>query len=185
MLISTRILCLSLLLALVSCQSWQSAGDPTRRSSARRKPNPISAQLVELRRQSIEQEEPGNYFIGRRFHLPKTHFWGYVRRPGQSWDSSRLVIMSEAKMRLPDRLPEIPVDDDNGYGFDHNVEYRLEGKFSGRSIYDPNSNMVLPEFVPAKMEVRSRTPGWIFTPEDILDGSYLPRYEYGVIPGEP
>ena len=181
--------CLLALLVLCSCQSWElGGGEPFHRrpAQAKRDPGPMAQHLIDLRNQAIAAEEPGDYFIGRRFHLPKTHFWGYVRRPRQSWDEAKLVIMSEANMQLPDRLPELPsVEGAPAHGHDHNVEYKIRGRFSARRIYDPNSNMVLPEFVPSSMEVRLKNAGWIFAPDDILDGSYLPRYEYGVIPGEP
>jgi len=161
---------LSLPLLLVSCQT----GGLT----------PAQQQQVEYRRLAIATEPPGNYFIGRRFHIDKTHFWGYVRRPGESWDRSRLVVMNERFARQPDRYPEMPEGDTPAYGFDHNTEYRLWGYFSGRKIYDPNSNMALPEFVLQRHEVKDSSPGWLFRPDEKFDGSHLFRAEPGSSPGD-
>jgi hypothetical protein len=74
---------------------------------------------------AIAGEAPGNYYIGRRFHIPHTHFWGYLRSPGQDWSTARLVIMQERFMKIPNRLPEQPTDGGYAYGDDHNTEYRM------------------------------------------------------------
>lgn len=144
--------------------------------------DPRSEQALQYRRMEIAAEAPGNYFIGRRFHIPNTHFWGYVRRPGESWDKSRLVMVNERFMRQPDRYPEIPSGDGPAYGSDHNREYRLWGYFTGRRVYDPNSNMALPEFMLQRYEVKSHSPGWLFKPNERFNGSQLLRGEPGSTP---
>lgn len=144
--------------------------------------DPRSEQALQYRRMEIAAEAPGNYFIGRRFHIPNTHFWGYVRRPGESWDKSRLVVVNERFMRQPDRYPEIPSGDGPAYGSDHNREYRLWGYFTGRRVYDPNSNMALPEFMLQRYEVKSLSPGWLFKPNERFNGSQLLRGEPGSTP---
>lgn len=138
---------------------------------------------IEARRQAIAAEPPGDYYIGRRFHISRTHFWGYVRRPGESWDKSRLVVVSERNINQPDRLPEVRGDGGATYGYDHNYEYRLWGSFSGRRIYDPNSNLALPEFVLQRYEVKNTSPGWLFKPDEKFDGERLMRGEVGALPG--
>lgn len=145
--------------------------------------DPRFAQQLEYRRMSIASEPAGDYFVGRRFHIERLHFWGYVRRPGENWDKSRLVVMNEKFMKQPDRYPEVPSGDGPAYGSDHNTEYRLWGQFSGRKIYDPNSNMVLPEFVLQRYEVKDTSPGWLFKPDEKFDGTHLFRGEYGATPG--
>jgi hypothetical protein len=123
---------------------------------------------VEERQAAIAAEPRGDHYIGRRYYVQKTRFWGYVRRPGESWDRSQLVMIREDKKRQPDRLPE------NGppgqrYGYDQNFEYKLRGYFTGRKAYDPNSNQILPEFMLTGYEVLNRQPGWLFRPDDRYD----------------
>lgn len=146
--------------------------------------SPAQLQQVEYRRMAIAVEPPGDYYIGRRFHIDRTHFWGYVRRPGESWDKSRLVVLSERFMKQPDRHPEMPEGDTPAYGSDHNTEYRLWGYFSGRNVYDPNSNMILPEFVLQRHELKDTSPGWLFRPDEKFDGVHLFRGEVGATPGK-
>ncbi|MES2594459.1 MAG: hypothetical protein V4662_03935 [Verrucomicrobiota bacterium] len=162
-------------LASLLLSSCQTGGGPT---------DAASLQQIEYRRLSIASEPRGDYYVGRRFHIDKLHFWGYVRRPGESWDKSRLVVVNERFMRQPDRLPEMPSGDGNAYGSDHNTEYRLWGYFTGRKVYDPNSNMVLPEFMLQRYEVKNASPGWIFRPNEKFDGVHLFRGEIGSTPGK-
>lgn len=144
--------------------------------------DPYVEQQKQYRRLEIATEAPGDYYIGRRFHVPNTHFWGYVRRPGESWEQSRLVVLNERLMRQPDRLPEMPAGDGPAYGSDHNREYRLWGHYSGRRVYDPNSNMALPEFVLRRYEVKRESPGWLFHPKERFNGRQLLRGEPGSTP---
>lgn len=121
-----------------------------------------------IRAAQIAAEPRGNFFYGRRYYVNKTRFWGYVRKPGQSWQSSKLVLMEESSSRVPDRLPE------NGppgaqYGYDQNYEYRITGNYTGKKAYDPNSNSILPVFRPTSFQLLNRKPGWIFSPRDYYD----------------
>jgi hypothetical protein len=156
---------------LAACSTTSSSSDPR------------SAQELEYRRLSIASEPRGDYYIGRRFHIERTHFWGYVRRPGETWDKSRLVVLNEKFQRAPDRLPEIPSGMGPAYGYDHNYQYRLWGHFSGRKVYDPNSNLILPEFVLQRYELITESPGWLFKPGERFDGRHLLRHEPGAVPG--
>ena len=123
---------------------------------------------LEQRQAQIASEPIGDHFIGRRYYVKKTRFWGYVRQPRQSWDRAQLVVFREDRKRAPDRLPE---DGPPGqrYGYDQNYEYKLRGSFTGRKVYDPNSNQVLPEFLLTGYEVLDRNPGWLFRPDDRYD----------------
>ena len=47
------------------------------------------------REAQIAQEQAGDYYIGRRYYIPYTRFWGYLRKPGQSWRTAQLVMMDE------------------------------------------------------------------------------------------
>ncbi len=123
---------------------------------------------VEERKAAISSEPTGDFYYGRRYYIEKTRFWGYLRRPRQSWDKAKLVMFREDQKRSPDRLPE------NGpqgqrYGFDQNHEYRINGHFTGREAYDPNSNQFLPEFMLTGYETVNRNPGWLFRPDDRYD----------------
>lgn len=104
---------------------------------------------------SIQAEEPGNYFIGRRYYKPQFKFWGYVRRPGQPWNTARLVMLNENKKLAPDR-------EELSFGKDNNHEYKLFGYFSGETVYEPASNGMYPEFVLEDYTVISTNPPPIF-----------------------
>lgn len=134
-------------------------------------------ELLAARASQIAAEPVGNSFIGRRFVLDERKFWGYVRRPRQDWAKAQLVIMSERSTKVPDRLPEDPTPGDVGHGFDDNYEYRILGAYSGRKLYDPNSDMILPEFVPVRFELISKSPGWLFHPSEVRDGQRFLRFE--------
>lgn len=123
----------------------------------------------------IKAEPRGSHYIGRRYYVEKTRFWGYLRRPGEPWQKSRLVVMNEDVSRTPDRLPELGVGQ-NGYGFDHNYEYKINGRYTGEQIYDPNSNLFLPEFRLESFELISAVPGWLFSPDDRYDSKKLPAH---------
>lgn len=122
----------------------------------------------------IKAEPRGSHYIGRRYYVEKTRFWGYLRRPGESWEKSRLAVMNEDSQRTPDRLPELP-SGAHGYGFDHNYEYKLKGRFTGENIYDPNANMFLPEFRLESYELLNATPGWLFSPDEVYNPRKLPQ----------
>jgi len=160
----TRLTLLLCLLVLTACQ------------------NPAIQQQIDLRNASIAQEPRGDYYIGRRFSIERTHFWGYLRRPGQPWDQAKLVVMSERSKAQPDRLPEEPGGTSNAYGYDHNWDYQVWGRFTGRKIYDPNSDLILPEFEAIRYELISSTPGWLFKPNEKFNGYQLLRAEPEAMP---
>lgn len=104
---------------------------------------------------AIRAEVPGDYFIGRRFYKNDYKMWGWVRQPGQQWNTARLVMLNEQTMLAPDRAQ-------GKLGTDNNHEYRLMGRFSGQTIYEPASNRFYPEFVLTGYELRSASPYQIF-----------------------
>lgn len=104
---------------------------------------------------AIRAEAPGDYFVGRRFYKVDYKMWGWVRRPGQPWSTAKLVMMNEQKMLAPDRQQ-------GRLGADNNFEYRLQGYFSGDSVYEPASDTIYPEFVLTGYEVRATNPPLIF-----------------------
>jgi len=126
---------------LTGCQSPNSGG-------------PTAAQRLQSM-ESIRNEPPGDYFVGRRYFKQDYKFWGYVRRPGEPWSTARLVMINE-KTVAPDRAA-------GALGSDNGVEYRLHGYFSGDNVYEPPSNAVYPEFVLTGYEVISRNPLPIFS----------------------
>jgi hypothetical protein len=105
--------------------------------------------------QRIAAEEPGNYYIGRRYYKPDYKFWGYVRRPGQPWSTAQLVMLNEKQKLAPDR-------ERWEFGSDNNYEYKLYGYFSGDKVYEPASNSIYPEFVLQGYELISTNPPPIF-----------------------
>ncbi len=103
----------------------------------------------------IQQEPPGDYWIGRRYFKPDYKFWGFVRRPGQPWNTSQLVMLNEKQKLAPDR-------EQVSFGADNNYEYKLYGEFSGDKVYEPASNGFYPEFVLKDYQLISRNPPPIF-----------------------
>lgn len=103
----------------------------------------------------IQSEPQGDYWIGRRYFKPVYKFWGYVRRPGQPWSSSKMVMLNEKQKLAPDRAQ-------NAIGSDNNYEYKLYGDFSGDTVYEPASNGMYQEFVLKNYELISASPPPIF-----------------------
>ena len=128
--------------------------------------------LVRSRNALIAQEQPGNYYIGRRWWTDGTRFWGYLRKPGEPWINAKLVIMNESVKLQPDRLPEDGTA--RRHGFDHNYEYRIYGSFTGNVIYDPNSNFEVPEFRLTGYELINANPGFLFMPGEAYSPNRLP-----------
>jgi hypothetical protein len=132
---------------------------------------------VEERNAGIASEPTGDFHYGRRYYVEKTRFWGYLREPRQPSNRAKLVMMREDKKRVPDRLPESGPPGQR-YGYDNNYEYRIRGRYTGREVYDPNSNQFLPEFMLTGYELLDRKPGWLFRPDDRYDPqriTMLPR----------
>src|SRR6266550_2050268 len=92
--------------------------------------------------QKYAAEMPGDYFIRRRYYKPDFKFWGYIRRPGQPWSESQLVMLNEKQKLAPDRQK---LD----FGSDNN--------------YEPASNTIYPEFVLKNYELISTNPPPIFS----------------------
>jgi hypothetical protein len=105
--------------------------------------------------EAIKTEPQGDYFIGRRYYKVDYKFWGYIRKPGQPWTTAKLVMMNEQTKLIPDR-------EAGKMGSDHGSEYKLNGRFSGDTVYEPASNGFYPEFVLTGYELRSATPAPIF-----------------------
>jgi hypothetical protein len=105
--------------------------------------------------QRIATEPPGDYYIGRRYFKPDFKVWGYIRKPGQPWNTAQLVMLNEKQKLAPDR-------EHLSFGSDNNYEYKLQGYFSGDKVYEPASNTIYPEFVLKSYEVISTNPPPIF-----------------------
>lgn len=134
-----------------------------------------SKQLVAEREAAIMGEPLGDFYIGRRYYTQGARFWGFLRRPRESWESSKLVIFNEKLKHQPDRVPEAPLSG-RRHGYDHNWEYRIFGYFSGDEVYDPNSNYILPEFVLKDYELVSKRErsGFLFDPAEKYHPKRLP-----------
>ena len=105
---------------------------------------------------AIKNEPPGDYFIGRRYYKVDYKFWGFIRQPGQPWSTSKLVMMNEQTKLAPDRQK-------GTLGSDHGYEYKLYGRFSGDTVYEPASNSFYPEFVLTGYELLSTNPAPILS----------------------
>lgn len=128
---------------------------------------PANSPAHQARLQAILAEDPGDFYIGRRYHVERTRYWGYLRRPRNGWQTAKLVIMNESRKPVPDS-PLGRSDGETGpVQPDHNFEYRIYGHYSGKDAYDPNSNMVLPEFILEDHELIDSDPGWLFDPREI------------------
>jgi len=136
----------------------------------------VSQQAIADRNAAIANEPLGDYYIGRRFAIERTQFWGYLRKPRQTWDQAKLVIFDESQMHQPDRVKELPTDNGPAHGFDHNFEYHIWGYYSGKQVYDPNSDLFLPEFVLTRYQLVNDHPGWLFNPRERFDGAHLLRW---------
>src|SRR5579864_7163345 len=126
-------------LFLAGCQTMPTASETAKAQMAQR----------------IAAEQPGDYYIGRRYFKPDFKFWGYIRKPGQPWSTSELVMLNEKQKLAPDRAAL-------KFGSDNNYEYKLTGSFSGDKVYEPASNRMYPEFVVKSFEVISTNPPPIF-----------------------
>ena len=110
----------------------------------------------------INAETPGDYFIGRRYYKVDYKFWGYIRKPGESWVNAKMVMLNEQQKLAPDR--ELgKLGSDNGY------EYKIYGGFSGDTVYEPASNGFYPEFVLKGYELKNVSPAPIFKTVGALD----------------
>ena len=137
-----NLIVLASLALLAGCATEQSGNDHL---SARR------AVMLE----AIHQEPPGNYYIGYRYYKQAYKMWGYVRKPGQTWDQAKLVMLNENKKLAPDRAG-------GKLGSDIGDTYRLTGYYSGQTVYEPASNGFYPEFVLTGYNLISTTQPPIF-----------------------
>lgn len=117
--------------------------------------------------EGIRNERPANYFIGRRYYKVDYKMWGYLRKPGEPWSDSRLIVFNEDHTLAPDRAA-------NAIGTDNGFEYKVYGRFSGQDVYEPASNATYPEFLLERTELVTKTPGPIFQKRKALD----PRARY-------
>jgi hypothetical protein len=100
---------------------------------------------------AIASEPRGDYFIGRRMYKKDYKMWGWVRESGRPWSTAKLVMMNEQVQLTPDR-------EGGKMGVDNNFEYRLRGRFTGETVYEPASDRFYPEFQLTGHELLSRTP---------------------------
>lgn len=164
---------LCLLASTAFFASCTTASAPGRGSAGQLSRAAYDSPAVKQRNAIIASEPLGNYYIGRRWWTEGTRFWGYLRKPREPWSSAKLVIMNESITHQPDRLPE-GGEYGHSHGFDHNHEYKIYGSFTGQTIYDPNSNFVVPEFRLSKYELITDNPGFLFYPSEGYNPRSLP-----------
>jgi hypothetical protein len=63
----------------------------------------------------------------------------------------RVGVAPPDRTATPGRIP-VP-------GEDHNFEYTVRGQFTGRTAYDPNSDLILPTFAARRFTLTNRSPG--------------------------
>lgn len=134
----------------------------------------VSPQVQE-RNARIAQEPRGDYYIGRRYFVRGSRVWGWIRQPGEVWNDARLTVINERNRLLPDRVKEGSVSNGRYQGYDHNREYRLTGYFTNDRVYDPTTNLILPEFVLQSYELVDRDPGFLFEPGETRSNTRLLR----------
>lgn len=124
---------------------------------------------VMQRNSEIAAEPAGKFFYGRRYFIPFTRFWGYLRSPRERWSTAQLVVMDESSMKVPDRLRETrseTKEKGKDHGYDSNYEYRIYGHYTGKRAYEPNTDLILPVFRITGYEMLNEKPGWLFTPKE-------------------
>ena len=136
----------------------------------------VDPKIKQARDAAIRMEPRGDYYVGRRYYTWRCRYWGYLRRPGSLWETAKLAIINERNCKQPDRLPEAP-DAGLAHGHDHNTEYRMYGSYTGRTIYDPNADLMLPEFLLSRWEPISQAPGFLFDPREKYNPRTLPPRE--------
>lgn len=129
-------------------------------------------EAIAAREAQIAAEPKGNFYIGRRYYVPYTRFWGYLRKPGESWRTAKLVMMDERTLHTPDRGPEPPLPN-AVYGTDQNVEYIVRGRYTGEEAYDSATDKPYPLFRATSYEVRDRKPGFLFKPSEKYSKEYV------------
>lgn len=129
-------------------------------------------EAIAAREMQIAAEPRGDYYIGRRYYIPYTRFWGYLRKPGESWRTAKLVMMDEHVTHQPDRGIE-PPQKGAVFGTDKNVEYIVHGRFMDKEAYDSATDHAYPMFQPTSFEVRDRKPGFLFKPSEKYDEKYV------------
>ena len=154
---SAAAFCIPLLLISCGSSGYGTYGNPN-----------MGGPPAEVREAQIATEPTGNFYYGRRYYVKRTRFWGYLREPRQPWSRAKLVVFNERQKRAPDRLPEGGASG-RTFSYDSNYEYRIKGRYTGVTVYDPNSNQFLPEFLLTGYELLSRDPGWLFSPADHYD----------------
>lgn len=105
--------------------------------------------------EQIKTEPRDAYYVGRRYYKTEYKFWGFVRASGHPWSEAKLVMLNENQKLAPDRSG-------TQLGTDNNFEYRLHGRFSGDTVYEPASNGFYPEFVLTGYDLLSQTPPPIY-----------------------
>jgi len=104
---------------------------------------------------AIRAEAPGDHFIGRRMYKSDYKMWGWVREPARPWKTAQLVMLNEQTKLAPDR-------EAGKLGSDNNYEYRLSGRFSGDTVYEPASDRFYPEFLLTGYELINTKPTGIY-----------------------
>ena len=104
---------------------------------------------------AIRSEAPGDHFIGHRMYKSDYKMWGWVREPGKPWTTARLVMLNEQSKLAPDR-------EAGKMGSDNNYEYRLRGRFTGDTVYEPASDGFYPEFLLTGWELLATKPTGIY-----------------------
>ncbi|WP_174581649.1 hypothetical protein [Candidatus Methylacidithermus pantelleriae] len=95
----------------------------------------------------------GEEFIGHRFCEKDGYGWGWVKRPGQSWDQAVWVALFEQPGRLVAPHRKLGRRD-----ADQDWEYRMRGYFADFQVYDPRRDELLDVFVPQSIEPIGKAP---------------------------
>lgn len=83
---------------------------------------------------------PPDYWLGQRVYYTNLQVWGWVKRPEESWEDARLVLLKEDKCLVPHRSLGDRMADQN-------VRYKLYGRYWERKGYEPVMNKLLDVFI--------------------------------------
>ncbi len=103
---------------------------------------PAAPKLVNLAPPANRFGDGINY-LGHRFYEEKGGGWGWIKKEGDSWSSAKWVTLKEDPIRgllMPSRKM-------GSRSADQDYEYRMTGRFSEKTAYDPHLDEYLPIFI--------------------------------------
>jgi hypothetical protein len=95
----------------------------------------------------VEAQETTDFYIGHRYYAEKEGGWGWIKLPKEKWNKARWIALKETPPRIV-----APWRKRDSQSADHNVEYRIWGKFADYKAYDPHRDEYLDVFILERYE---------------------------------